>query len=438
MLSQNQLINKILDTKDASIIVANDLEPKYFFNYKAEFSFILNHYNTYNSIPDKVTFLNTFPNFELQEVNEPNSYLLAQLFDDYNNSQLVIGFNQVKKKFEAGHEKEAMEIYKEQIANGFHEGGSFQPISLIKDTSRYDRYLDRSNNKSEYYISTGFPEIDKITGGIDCKNENLVIAARTGQGKTMCMVKLACAAYLQGRRVGIFEGEMTEDKLGYRIDACLGQLKNSALNRGELWAQKEYKNYIDNLALSSNKGDISILTPNNAGGPVTVRMLEAYIQRDKLNYLCVDQYSLLEDTSLGKTYFERVGNLAKEIKRLQTKYQIPIVAVAQMNRTKNEDGSQDTTQIGLSDMIPQYATTLLMLDRDKNDRTKLDINIVKARDGGDGTKITYKVDWDTYTFTYIPAENDKVSSEEDMNNLKDSYSTEVFPFEDALNEDSPF
>ena len=44
---------------------------------------------------------------------------------------------------------------------------------------------------------------------------------------------------------------------------------------------------------------------------------------------------------------------------------IPIVSVAQMNRTKSDDGEKDTTQIGLSDRIGQDATCVIMLDRER-------------------------------------------------------------------------
>jgi len=430
MLSQNVIINKILATKDMSLITLNALTEDYFFNYKAEFLFIVNHYKTYGTVPDKVTFINAFPDFDLQDVNEPDTYLLDQLYKDYNTSYLANCFNHIKKLLEAGKTEEAYEYHINSI-NKLHHGSVLQPVDIITDTSRYDHYLERTANWNQYYISTGFPELDKIIGGIDCKNENMVIAARTGQGKTMCMVKMAVAAYLQGKRVGIYEGEMTEDKLGYRIDTFLGHIKNTAINRGDLYIQQEYQKYINSLSLSNNKGCIKVLTPNSAGGRVTVDTLQAFIEKEKLDILYVDQYSLLEDTSHAKTSFERVGNIAKAIKQLQVKFQIPIIAVSQMNRTKNEDGSQDTTQIGLSDMIPQYATILLMLDRDKNDRTKLTINVVKARDGGDGNKLEYVVNWDLGTFQYIPSENDLVSSDEDINNIAQSYEN-TFPIDDDL------
>lgn len=419
MLSQNMIINKVLNSKDISIITKNDLNTDYFFNYKAEFLFILNHYKTYDNVPDKITFISNFPEFELQEVSEPDTYLLEQLYNDYNTNYLAIRFNTIKKMLENGKTDEAMHYFTNSVEN-LHHGSVLQPVDILKDTSRYDRYLERTTNWNQYYISTGFPELDKIMGGIDCKNENLVIAARTGIGKTQTMVKMAVAALVQGKNVGIFEGEMTEDKLGYRIDTFLGHIKNTAINRGDLYIQQEYKKYIDSLSLA-NYGSLKVLTPNGAGGKVTVDTLRAFVEKEHLDILFVDQYSLLEDTGQGRTSFERVGNIAKEIKQLQVKYQIPIIAVSQMNRTKNEDGSQDTTQIGLSDMIPQYATVLLMLDRDKNDHNKLTINIVKARDGGDGKKLDYVVNWDLGTFQYIPSEDDFVSSNEEIENIANSY-----------------
>ena len=422
MVSQNLILNKVLNTRDLSIITLNNLTEKYFFNYKAEFLFIVNHYQKYNVVPDKIVFLNNFPDFDLQEVNEPDNYLLESLYKDYNTSYLATRFNNIKKMLENDKTDEALKYFMDS-AEEVQTTKVIQPIDLLKDTSRYDHYLERTTNWNQYYISTGFPELDKIVGGIDLKNENMVIAARTGQGKTQMLVKMAVAAILQGKNIGFFEGEMSEDKLGYRVDTFLGHIKNTAINRGDLYVQQEYKKYIENLALQNNYGSFKVLTLNSAGGQVTVDTLKAFVEKEHLDMLFVDQYSLMTDTSNAKTSFERVGNIAKELKHLQVKYQIPVIAVAQMNRTKNEDKSQDTTQIGLSDLIPQYATILLMLDRDKNDPNRLTINIVKSRDGGDNKKLEYMIDWNLGKFTYIPSENDNVCTDEDLQNIADSYNT---------------
>jgi replicative DNA helicase len=118
---------------------------------------------------------------------------------------------------------------------------------------------------------------------------------------------------------------------------------------------------------------------------------------------------------------ERVANISKAIKQLQVSRHIPIVSVSQMNRTKNEDDSQDTTQIGLSDRIGQDATTVIMLSRDED---KLILNIVKARDGGDGKKLTYQADLNKGLFNFIPDENSQVVSDEELDSIRDSYSVD--------------
>jgi hypothetical protein len=115
--------------------------------------------------------------------------------------------------------------------------------------------------------------------------------------------------------------------------------------------------------------------------------------------------------------------------------QIPIISVAQMNRTKNEDKSQDSTQIGLSDRIPQDATVLLMLDKyvemeeingekvpkDKSGAFNVKINIVKSRDGGDNRILEYHWDFNTGHYTYIPHEGDGIFDSDRSASLVNSY-----------------
>jgi hypothetical protein len=156
------------------------------------------------------------------------------------------------------------------------------------------------------------------------------------------------------------------------------------------------------------------------GGPVTVGALRAFVEKYNIEILFIDQYSLLEDESKAKVMHEKVANISKAIKQLQVIKKIPIISVAQMNRTKNEDGSQDTTQIGLSDRIGQDATVIIMLDKEEH---TFSLNIVKARDGGDGRKLLYNVDLDKGQFYYLPSTSDG-TSEEDAQALHDSYEVE--------------
>ena len=398
MISQVQIINKVLQTKDFSIITENNLGAEYFFDYTTEYNYLRKYYETYNSVPDTLTFLNAFPDFDITEVKEPDSYLLEQLYKDYQAHFLAGRFNNIKKLLESGKTDEAVDYFRKSVEL-MGTGTAVKCTDILRDTSRYDRYLEMASHPSEYFIKTGFKELDDIIFGIDRKNENMVIAARSGVGKTWCILKMVVAAAQQGLNVGLYSGEMSVDKVGYRIDTLLGHIKNSALVHGDLFVQKEYKEYIDSLK-SADMGSIKVLTPNDISGAATVPALQAFVEKEKLDILFIDQYSLLEDTSHATKQFERVANISKAIKNLQVMKQIPIVSVSQMNRTKSEiEGEQDLTQIALSDRIGQDATMVIMLNRKDDD--KLELNIVKSRDGISGKKLTYHVDINTGVFSYV-------------------------------------
>lgn len=413
MTSQLQVLNKVLQTKDFSLIELNNLTEDFFFNYRAEFNYIKNHYEKYQTVPDKLTFINIFPEFDIIEVTEPDNYLIEQLYKDYNSSFIASRFNQIKKLIEEDKTDEAVAYLVKSVDN-LHQGSAIQSHDLLNDTSRYDRYLERVTNHDKYYIRTGFPELDNIIGGLDRENENMVIAARTGIGKTWTLLIMAAAAVQQGLRVGIYSGEMSVDKVGYRIDTIIGGINNNVITRGiDTSVQMQYKDYLENLKngmySKNGRGALKILTPNDIAGPATVAALRAFVDKEHLEILFIDQYSLLEDTSHAQTGHERVANISKAVKNLQVMKRIPIVSVAQMNRTKNDDGEKDTTQIGLSDRIGQDATCVIMLDRereyldDKKTQVKDDkliMDITKSRDGGTG-KLVYKANFNTGKFIIL-------------------------------------
>ncbi len=425
MTSQFQVINKILQNKDYSFITLNNLTVEYFFNYQAEYNFIKAHYDLYHTVPDRLTFLASFPEFVIQDVSEPDNYLIEQLYKDYNQSYLASRFNGMKKLLEADDTEGALRYFQDSLEK-LHTGSALQCTDIMKDTSRYDRYLDMMVNQQKYFISTGFPELDKIITGIDRRNENMVIAARTGVGKSWVLLLMAAEASKQGLTVGIYSGEMSVDKVAYRVDTLLGHIDNRKISRGDLYYKDYYRSYLDSLACSGY-GAIKVLTPNDIAGPATVDALQAFVEKEKLDILFIDQYSLLEDTSRAKVAHEKVANISKAVKNLQVLKQIPIISVSQMNRTKNEDKTQDTTQIALSDRIGQDATVILMLDKqdaeDPNHKGayKVTLNLVKARDGGDGRKLDYLWDFNTGEHRYLSNGDDGVTSEEDFEALEDSY-----------------
>ena len=418
---QLQVLNKILQDKDSSLIILNNLDDSYFSDYKAEFNYIKNHLNTYGNVCDQESFLNVFPEFPIVNVTESDQFLIKELVQEKNKNYLAKNFNEIRLLLLDNKIDDAAAILK-QAADDMSKAVSLQAVDLVKDVSRYDKYVEKTQNFNNFYVSTGFREVDALIGGWDKEEELGTIIARPNVGKSWIAFKCALAAAQQGLTVGIYSGEMSENKVGFRIDTLLAHISNGAIIHGSSEVQNEYKKYIDTIK-DKIPGALKVLTPKMINGAAGVTALRAFIEKEKLDILFIDQHSLLEDDRKAKNPIEKAANISKDLKLLQTLKKIPIIAVSQMNREKNDDGTDliDLNQIAQSDRIGQDSTLVLGISRDKKDKNLLKLQIVKSRDSENGKIFSYNVDFNKGIFTYIPEGEDKVTEE----TYENRYSEEV-------------
>ena len=406
MIVQAQILNKILDDKDTTLISLNNLTEEFFSDYRDEFLFIKQHIDKYGNCPDKETFLSKFPDFDIIQVNETKDYLIDELFDDRNKRNLARIFNRVRDLLNKDQVDEAMKVYA-SATDTILKAKHLQSVDIVTDTSRYDRYVEKIADFSTFYVKTGFPELDKIIGGWDRKEELATIIARTNQGKSWILLKTALAAAEQGLNVGLYSGEMSEDKVGYRIDTLYSHISNGALTHGSDSVLNDYKRHIDNLS-KSIKGHIRVFTPEKNDGLAGVTALRGFIEKEDLDMLCIDQHSLMSDDRHARTPVEKAANISRDLKTLQVLKKIPIITVSQMNREKTDDGRIDTVQIAQSDRIGQDST--IVIGFSQKDKV-LTMSLIKSRDSSNGAVIKYAIDLDKGIFRYIPIEGDATGGE---------------------------
>lgn len=393
---QLQFLNKLLDSKDSSLLLINNIGDEFFSDYKDEYAFIKNHLDTYSCIPDKATFLSKFPNFDIIQVNESNDYLVDALYEDKNKRELAKIFNQVRNYLNDGKTEDAMNLYI-NAASSMVKAKHLDSVDILRDTSRYDAYIERCEDFKKYYISTGFKELDAIIGGWDRQEELVTIAARTNMGKSWLLLKCAIAAVEQGLRVGIYSGEMSERKVGYRVDTLISHISNSGIVKGNGDLQTQYKRYIDELP-NKYSGCLKVLTPEMIDGPAGVSALRAFIEKEDLDMLCVDQHSLLEDDRHARNPVDKAANISRDLKNLQVLKKIPILAVSQQNRESTENGV-NTTHIAQSDRIAQDSTIIIFFEQKDGIMT---MHLVKSRDSANMKNISYAINLDKGIFSYLP------------------------------------
>lgn len=399
---QLQFINNLLETQDKSLLMINSIDDSFFSEYQQEFKFIQEHIRTYGQIPDKLTFASRFDTFDFIEVHENPNYLVDELYNDRNKRMMAKVFNQIRDRINVDDVQGAMELYN-SAAQDLLTASHIDCVDILKDQSRYDAYVERTSDFNKYYVKTGFDELDEVIGGWDRLEELATIVARPGVGKSWVLLKCAIAAAKQGLTVGIYSGEMSERKVGYRFDTLVGHISNSGIIRGNVEIMNTYKAFLENLNTQFS-GTIKVITPRMIKHAATVTDLDAFIEKEHLDMLCIDQHSLMDDQRHAKDPVTRAANISTDLKNLQVLKQIPIVAVSQQNRNAaDESNKMDVSRIAQSDKIGQDSTVVIFLEQKDG---VLTLHLAKARDGGSGQMLKYAINLDKGIFDFLPNEDD--------------------------------
>ena len=402
---QLQFLNKLLQTGDTSILLMNNLNDEFFSDYTNEFNWIKEHVNKYGNCPDMTSFVAKFPDFDVVEVKETISYLVDELYTDRNRRKLAKIFNKVRQLLNEDKTEEAMTLYT-NAASDIVKSNHIETVDILRNTSRYDDYVEKCNDFDKYYVRTGFKELDDLIGGWDRNEELATIVARPGVGKSWVLQKIAVAAAEQGLNVGLYSGEMSENKVGFRVDTLISHLSNSGIMKGKSEIQTEYKKYMEELP-SKFTGSIKVLTPAMINGVAGVTALRAFIEKEHLDILCIDQHSLLDDDRKARNPVEKAANISRDLKNLQVIKGIPIIAVSQQNRDSVDNGLT-TAHVSQSDRISQDSTILIFIQQKDH---VLTLNLVKSRDSGNGAKLQYAIDLDKGIFEYIADSQNEEQSE---------------------------
>ena len=397
---QLQILNLVIQNKSDKILTDNQITPDFFTEYPDEIAFIVKHKEQYGNVPDRETFIEKFPNFDIIEVSESSKYLVDTIREEhlYSISVPVVQKYAELLKTDANAAAEYLKAQTQYLQPSYSIGG----IDLISQSdTRYTEYQDRKNNQENWYLESGFKELDDIIHGIQRGEELLVIVARLGQGKSWVLLKMCGHVWKTGKNIGYISPEMTYNMIGYRLDTLLGHFSNRDLMHGA--ETLEYKGFLDELRLSQNK--FVVATPKDFGRKITVSKLRNFVQQNELDLLAIDGIKYLSDERAQKNdnLTTQLTNISEDLMELSVELGIPVLVVIQANRTgvsgADEDGTPELESIRDSDGVAHNASKVLSL-KQKTDGV-LEIGVKKNRFGRYGMSVNYAWDIDTGTFQYI-------------------------------------
>lgn len=231
-------------------------------------------------------------------------------------------------------------------------------------------------------VPTGLPKLDAMTGGFH-RSDLVILAARPAVGKTALMLNLALAAARAGRRVGILSCEQPADQVVQRLIALDGRIPAWYLRNPKLMDQPGAgdANWKRLTASVARLKTLPILI-NDDSAPSVERVL-AYVRTMAVDIVFVDYIQRLKAPKTT-TIYERVSAVALALKEVARECQIPVVALAQINRA-GASGARMEHLKGSGD-IEQEADVVMILERDANNERIGTLTIEKNRHGPTGVE----------------------------------------------------
>jgi len=233
-------------------------------------------------------------------------------------------------------------------------------------------------------VSTGFPDLDAAMGGLH-NSEVTVIGARPSVGKTALGLALAANAIKDGRGVLLSSIEQACEELGERL-LCMESGIDSHLLRTGIVGSNTADMLNDAREVLHNKK----LWIDDASPQKMLRIASQarkFKRQHDIGLVIIDYLQLIEPEEHRMPREQQVSAISRRIKGLARELKIPVVALAQLNRS----GEDEPTLANLreSGAIEQDADNVLLLHRSKENPDVIECVIAKQRNGPRGRKRLY-------------------------------------------------
>jgi replicative DNA helicase len=230
----------------------------------------------------------------------------------------------------------------------------------------YDR-IDSRHQQDQFSISglpTGFVDLDEKTAGLQ-NSELIIIAARPSIGKTAFALGLARHLTVNEAMPILFVSlEQSRIELAERLMCCQARVDSHKLRAGHLSSGEDMPKLIE-AGDQLRKAKLFIDDSPSQG----MLRIAANARRLKLRHgikaVFIDYLQLIEPDNRRDSRQEQVAGLSRRLKHLARELHIPVIALAQLNRSleDRQEHKPRLADLRESGAIEQDADTVLLLHR---------------------------------------------------------------------------
>ena len=231
----------------------------------------------------------------------------------------------------------------------------------------YDRIEELHKNKGALRgLRTGFRDLDKKTAGLQ-KRDLIIIGARPAMGKTTLAENLAYNVATRngdGRGVLFFSMEMSKEELIERMVSTESGVDNWRIRTGNL-SDEDFARIGDAMA-EMNEAPLYI-DDTSSMTVLEVRNKARRAMHDHtISMVVIDYLQLIRGTDRYKgNRVQEVTEISRGLKTLARELEIPVIALAQLNRgvTDRDDPRPVLSDLRESGSIEQDADLVMLLHR---------------------------------------------------------------------------
>lgn len=269
---------------------------------------------------------------------------------------------------------ETISDFKETL-EGLTKKAESKPRTL-SDLTDYKNNYFVEKRKSQFRL--GFAKIDKAIGGLD-NGDVIIIAARPGVGKSAFSLQMIRKFGRDGYKVGYFNLEMAEKQIYERSIAAASGIDMTRIRLATNFLNDEKEKFDKGNELLSKETNVTTFT-----GTQTISSIRAIQKQNGFQIIVIDYLQLIQSTSRRNNRSSEVGDISRGLKAIATDFNIPVIALSQLNRASemNKDKEPTMSELRESGDIEQDASVILMIwNPNAEDLTEKRIKVEKSRNG---------------------------------------------------------
>jgi replicative DNA helicase len=287
----------------------------------------------------------------------------------------------------------------EQTLFSISEARTTRDLVPIKQIAReYLERIEELNARGDDVIGvpTGFTDLDRMLGGLN-KSDLVIVAARPGMGKTSLQNAMALTAATKfGKRIAIFNLEMSGEQLVQRMIAAETRIDSQRLRRGDLH-DHEWPIFMEAVGRLSETRIFIDDTPSITPMQLRTKCRRLYAEHG-LDLVMIDYLQLMQTERASSNRVQEISDISRALKGLARELDVPVLAAAQLSRAveQRQDKRPLLSDLRDSGSIEQDADIVMFIYRDEyynpdtTERPNIaELNIAKHRNGPTGTVDLY-------------------------------------------------